>query len=185
VRIIAGDLRGRILVAPPGLATRPMLDRVREALFSILGDLVPGARVLDLFAGSGSLGLEALSRGAASVRFVESDPRAFAALRKNVEALVAERESVELLRGDALEPSSFCAADLAFFDPPYALFEDARARSRLLAAVHSVPADALVLHGPPRALSPAELARLGAEERKYGRSALWIRYTRASGEAAP
>ena len=87
MRVIAGRYGGRRLQAPPGAATRPTADRVREALFSILGARVEGAAVLDLFAGSGSLGLEALSRGAARATFVESAPAAQRALRANAEAL--------------------------------------------------------------------------------------------------
>ena len=74
MRVIAGDYRGRRLQAPPGAATRPTSDRVREALFSVLGDRVHGAHVLDLFAGSGALGIEALSRGAAEATFVDDAP---------------------------------------------------------------------------------------------------------------
>ena len=90
VRVIAGRYGGRRLGAPPGAATRPTADRVREALFSILGARVEGAAVLDLFAGSGALGLEALSRGAARATFVESAPAAQRALRANLEALGAD-----------------------------------------------------------------------------------------------
>ena len=97
--MIAGRYGGRRLQAPPGAATRPTADRVREALFSILGARVEGAAVLDLFAGSGSLGLEALSRGAARATFVESAPAAQRALRANAEALGAD---AELVRADAL-----------------------------------------------------------------------------------
>jgi len=86
VRVIAGEFRGRRLKAPPGRATRPTSDRVREALFSILGD-VSGNRVLDLFAGSGALGIEALSRGAGEAVFVESGRRAADALRANLRAV--------------------------------------------------------------------------------------------------
>src|SRR5436190_21269529 len=88
MRVISGIYGGRELVAPKGRATRPTQDRVREALFSILGD-VGGLRVLDLFAGSGALGIEALSRGAASARFVDRDARAVAAIRRNLEAVGA------------------------------------------------------------------------------------------------
>jgi 16S rRNA (guanine(966)-N(2))-methyltransferase RsmD len=87
VRIIAGEHRGRLLKAPEGKGTRPMLDRVREAIFSTLGERVEDARVLDLFAGTGALGLEALSRGARALRLVERDPRVVALLRENVDAL--------------------------------------------------------------------------------------------------
>ena len=98
MRIVAGRWGGRRLTTPKGLATRPTADRVREALFSILGDRVQDARVLDLFAGSGALGLEALSRGARSATFVESAPAALAALRANLAALGAD---AEVVRSDA------------------------------------------------------------------------------------
>src|SRR3954451_6987882 len=92
VRVIAGAWGGRRLQAPPGDATRPTADRVREALFSVLADRVPGARGLDLFAGSGALGMEALSRGAAEATFVDTAPAALRAVRANLEALGAEAE---------------------------------------------------------------------------------------------
>src|SRR5919198_4163450 len=98
MRVIAGQGLGRRLQAPAGAATRPTSDRVREALFSILGDRVRGARVLDLFAGSGALGIEALSRGAAAVTFVDSAPGALTALRDNLDALGAD---AEVVRADA------------------------------------------------------------------------------------
>jgi 16S rRNA (guanine966-N2)-methyltransferase len=117
VRVVAGEFRGRRLAAPRGVGTRPTADRVREALFSMLGD-VSGARVLDLYAGSGALGIEALSRGAESAVFVERDPRAVAAIERNL-ASIGLRERV--VRGDALR---FLATDqgmfdLVFCDPPY------------------------------------------------------------------
>ena len=90
VRVIAGEFKGRRLHPPRGTRTRPTADRVREALFSMLGD-VSGARVLDLYAGSGALGIEALSRGAESAVFVERDERALAALRRNLDAVGARR----------------------------------------------------------------------------------------------
>jgi 16S rRNA (guanine966-N2)-methyltransferase len=86
VRVIAGRFGGRRLSAPRGARTRPTADRVREALFSVLGDL-EGARVLDLFAGSGALGIEALSRGAAEATFVDTAPAALRMLRDNLAAL--------------------------------------------------------------------------------------------------
>jgi 16S rRNA (guanine966-N2)-methyltransferase len=118
VRVVAGAFKGRRLQAPKGRRTRPTADRVREALFSMLGD-VSGARVLDLYAGSGALGIEALSRGAARVTFVDRDPRAVAAIRRNLYAVGTEQE---VRRLDALrylagaEDASF---DLVFVDPPY------------------------------------------------------------------
>lgn len=121
MRIIAGEWRGRRLAAPAGRRTRPTTDRAREAWMSIVSPSLVGARVLDLFAGSGALGLEALSRGAASATFVEDDPRALAALRKNVEALGAQSR-VAVIRTDAVKfvrTLDAGAFDVAFADPPY------------------------------------------------------------------
>ncbi len=121
MRIIAGAWRGRPLTAPAGRTTRPTTDRAREAWMSIVQPSLDGARVLDLFAGSGALGLEALSRGAATATFVESDPRALAALHQNVATLGAEGRAT-VVRADAvrhvreLDPLAY---DLAFADPPY------------------------------------------------------------------
>ena len=117
MRVVAGEFGGRRLQAPRGRATRPTADRVREALFSMLGD-VGGARVLDLYAGSGALGIEALSRGAASAVFVDSEARAAVAIRRNLDTLGARGE---VRRQDALR---FLAAargpfELVFCDPPY------------------------------------------------------------------
>jgi 16S rRNA (guanine966-N2)-methyltransferase len=117
VRVVAGEFRGRRLAAPRGARTRPTADRVREALFSMLGD-VSGARVLDLYAGSGALGIEALSRGADSAVFVERDPRAVAAIERNLESLGVEQE---VLREDVVRFLRRGAGtfDLVFCDPPY------------------------------------------------------------------
>lgn len=122
MRIIAGRWRGHTISAPPGRGTRPTTDRVREAWMSALQLELPGSRVLDLFAGSGALGLEALSRGAAHVTFVERSIGAIRALRGNLEKLNASEEEVEVVRGDALvyvvrvQTRTF---DLALADPPY------------------------------------------------------------------
>jgi 16S rRNA (guanine966-N2)-methyltransferase len=117
VRIVAGRYKGRRLRMPRGAPTRPTADRVREALFSLLGD-VSGARVLDLYAGSGALGIEALSRGADSALFVERDPRAAAAIRANIDAVGANGE---VRRQDVLGflASDHRPFDLVFCDPPY------------------------------------------------------------------
>jgi 16S rRNA (guanine966-N2)-methyltransferase len=117
VRVVAGEFKGRRLYAPRGARTRPTADRVREALFSMLGD-VSGARVLDLYAGSGALGIEALSRGAEAAVFVENDRQALAALRRNLEAVGARAEvrRQDVLRFLARPEGTF---DLVFCDPPY------------------------------------------------------------------
>jgi 16S rRNA (guanine966-N2)-methyltransferase len=119
VRVVAGEFRGRKLVAPAGNATRPTADRVREALFSILGD-VSDLRVLDLYAGSGALGIEALSRGAAAAVFVDSSQAAVTAIRSNLSELGLE---APVLRRDALAYLAAAAGgdpyDLVFADPPY------------------------------------------------------------------
>ena len=121
MRIVAGTLGGRRLVVPRDARVRPTADRVREAWMSILAPVLPGARVLDLFAGSGALGLEALSRGAAHAEFVELGAASLAALRANIAALgVADRATVH--RGDAMRHVRGLAAgavDVAMADPPY------------------------------------------------------------------
>jgi 16S rRNA (guanine966-N2)-methyltransferase len=148
MRIIAGEFRGRRLRPPPGRRVRPTTDRVREAWFSIVGDAVVGARVLDLFAGSGALGLEALSRGAAHVTFVELAAPSLAALRANVAELGVEGQTA-IRRGDALRFAAGlgrAAYDLAFADPPYgtgqaeALCDQWRGSpfARILGVEHSV-----------------------------------------------
>jgi 16S rRNA (guanine966-N2)-methyltransferase len=122
--VIAGRFGGRRLQAPKGAATtRPTSDRVREAIFSMLGDL-QGARVLDLFAGTGALGIEALSRGAGRAVFVERDAAALAALRANLRALELSEDQTEVRRGEALAALRSARAgaetyDLVLIDPPY------------------------------------------------------------------
>lgn len=121
-RIIAGRHRGRRLLVPPGLAVRPSAERLREALFSMLEHRQPplaGARFLDLFAGSGAIGLEALSRGAASLTLVEADRQATAAIRHNIEKL-GEGQRARLLVADATRlPQPRETFDIAYLDPPY------------------------------------------------------------------
>jgi 16S rRNA (guanine966-N2)-methyltransferase len=137
MRIVGGEFGGRRLVVPRDPHVRPTADRVREAWMSILGDALPGAKVLDLYAGSGAIGLEALSRGAESAAFVELNPASLAALRTNIGALALETRAT-VHRGDALrfarrlEPGAF---DLAVADPPYT----ADAAARLVAHFRRVP----------------------------------------------
>jgi 16S rRNA (guanine966-N2)-methyltransferase len=125
MRIVGGQLRGRSLATPKSQAIRPTADRLRESLFNILlhayGDPVSGARVLDLFAGTGALGLEALSRGAAFALFVDDGAQARALLRENVTALglggaarIFRRDATRLGAAHPVEPFA-----LAFLDPPY------------------------------------------------------------------
>jgi 16S rRNA (guanine966-N2)-methyltransferase len=118
MRIITGLAKGRRLVAPDTPATRPVTDRVREAVLSIIGAWVEGARVLDLYAGSGSFGLEALSRGASGATFVENGNRALEALRANVETVSLGGTVVTSSVGDFLRRSSG-RFDLVFIDPPW------------------------------------------------------------------
>jgi 16S rRNA (guanine966-N2)-methyltransferase len=121
MRIIAGQWRGRRIEAPPGALVRPTRDRIREAWMSTVHHDLPDARVLDLCAGSGALGLEALSRGAGQVDFVEQSPRALSALRANLDRL-GGHPGAAIHRDDAVRWVEACAAghyDVAFADPPY------------------------------------------------------------------
>jgi 16S rRNA (guanine966-N2)-methyltransferase len=123
VRIVAGRFGGRRLVIPKDARVRPTSDRVREAWMSILGDALTNARVLDLFAGSGALGLEALSRGASHVTFVELQPASLRALERNIETLDVAA-SVTVQRGDAMryaERTPERAFDIVLADPPYTI----------------------------------------------------------------
>jgi 16S rRNA (guanine966-N2)-methyltransferase len=168
MRVIAGRYGGRRLQAPPGAATRPTADRVREALFSILGTRVREATVLDLFAGAGTLGLEALSRGAASATFVDSAPAALRALRANLAALGAD---AEVVRADALRWLRAASGggrqySLVFLDPPYR-----RAEALGAALSDALPAvlgpDALLVAESDRR-APLELTIPTTDERRYG-----------------
>ena len=123
MRIVAGRWRGRTIAAPTGREVRPTADRVREAWMSIVGPLLPDARVLDLFAGSGALGIEAVSRGAAAADLVEIAPASLRAIQANVDALGAG-DAVRIHRKDALrfvDGLEAGAYDVAFADPPYDL----------------------------------------------------------------
>lgn len=127
MRVVAGTARGRRLQAPPGTGTRPTADKVRQATFNALGSLgaVEDAAVVDLFAGSGALGIEALSRGAASCTFVDADGRALAVVKANLAATgLADRATV--VRGDAARHLATHPGpvDLALLDPPYAFTDE-------------------------------------------------------------
>ena len=122
LRVIGGEKRGFPLTSPKGGTLRPTANRVREALFDILGEKIRGARFLDLYAGTGAVGIEALSRGAASCLFVEEDPRNVRVIRANLRACDLE-ESAEVYQGRLPSCLSYLAretpVDLAFVDPPY------------------------------------------------------------------
>ena len=144
VRVVAGSARGRRLAAPPGASTRPTSDRVREALFNALGslDVIAEATVLDLFAGSGALGIEALSRGAASATFVDDDRAALDCIRRNLEATdLAAR--AEVVRSDATRFIDRTDAwfDVALLDPPYSYSAWTELLDRLPASLAVVESD--------------------------------------------
>ena len=124
MRIVAGSLKGRTVDAPEGMDTRPTTDRVREALFSSLYSLLGGFEglvVLDAFAGSGALGVEALSRGAERAVFCERDPKAAAVLAKNIRACGLDANKAQVVKRDVFKtPFNASAFDLVFLDPPYA-----------------------------------------------------------------
>jgi 16S rRNA (guanine966-N2)-methyltransferase len=165
MRIVAGQFGGRRLATPRDTRVRPTADRVREAWMSILADALPGARVLDLYAGSGALGLEALSRGAASADFVELNPPSLRALEANVAALGVDGQA-RIHRGDALrfaERLPAGAYDVAFADPPYSR-DDA---ARLVALFRRTPF-ARILSVEHRAAERLE----GDSTRRYGDTAL-------------
>src|SRR5213083_417766 len=165
LRIIAGEFKGRRLKTPTTDKVRPTSDRVREAWFSILQQSIPDARVLDLFAGSGALGFEALSRGAVSVDFVETHRASLTALKANTEALKVE-DRVTIHRSDALrfaerlQPAQY---DVAVADPPYATDEAQRLaeifRATPFARVFSIE------HAPDRDVP-------GDDTRRYGDTAI-------------
>jgi 16S rRNA (guanine(966)-N(2))-methyltransferase RsmD len=123
MRIIAGEFRSRRLESIPGDATRPTPDRVREALFNILQTRMEGASFVDAYAGTGAVGIEALSRGAAHAWFLERDRRALEAIRKNLASLKVERRAT-VLAGKVLVTLGRCPAGIVFLDPPYDLADE-------------------------------------------------------------
>ena len=168
MRIVGGTLGGRVLRAPAGSATRPTSEKVREAIFNILPD-VAGAEVLDLFAGSGALGLEALSRGAAHATFIDRAKPALAVLRANVAALgLAERATI--VAGDAVELAARHTPAtpwrFVFVDPPYR----SELAPRAVLALGALAPDAVIViehdrrNAPPDALG----SLLRTDERRYG-----------------
>jgi 16S rRNA (guanine966-N2)-methyltransferase len=174
MRVIAGAARGRPLQAPPGRDTRPTSDRAREGLFSTLASLtdIEGARVLDLYAGSGAVGLEALSRGASAAVFVESDVRAAAVIRRNSEAVGVPGARVVVDRVERFLAGDAASYDIVFLDPPYDVADDIVAR--VLGAVRLNDAGVLVVERSARSPEPAWPEGFeGVRERRYGEGALW------------
>lgn len=180
-RIISGAAGGRRLRTPGGAATRPTSERVREALFSRLEhlDAIAGARVLDLYAGSGALGLEAVSRGAAEALLVESGRGAATVARANAAAVAPQCSRV---RADTVERVLLAGPggapyDLVLLDPPYELSEDDLADVLALLVLHGwLAADALVvLERSARSPEPRWTEGLGRpEERRYGETKVWF-----------
>jgi 16S rRNA (guanine966-N2)-methyltransferase len=177
MRIVGGAWRGRRLVAPAGEATRPTADRVRQALFDMLlhapwggRDMLEGTSVLDVFAGTGALGLEALSRGARHAAFVESAPPALAALRANIAACKAQA-ACTVLAVDALAVPPGPAGGLVFLDPPYGQELVPAALDRLH-RVGRIAADALIVAETGRDEPPPHADPLA--ERAHGAARLTI-----------
>jgi 16S rRNA (guanine966-N2)-methyltransferase len=179
MRVVGGRLGGRSLVAPPGRATRPTPERVREALFSILAS-VEDLRVLDLFAGSGALGIEALSRGAAALTLVDASPRAVAAIKRNlgalgIEAEVRHQKALAFLEQARVQRRQY---DLVFLDPPYG--DAPRLGPQLSAALVPVLAtDARVVSESDRRAAPELPPLTQIDERRYGDTLIRI-YAHAS-----
>jgi 16S rRNA (guanine966-N2)-methyltransferase len=191
-RIIAGTAGGRRLAVPPGQGTRPTSDRAREGLFgtvtAICGTL-HGARVLDLYAGSGAVGLEALSRGAADVLLIEADRRAIGVIRDNAAAVglpgarvLAGRVELALARGPGGDPPR----DVVFADPPYAMpdAEVSAVLTALLVAGWLAPGAVVAVERATRSGPQQWPAGYAADRaRKYGEATLW--YGRAAGAVPP
>ncbi|HZM01124.1 MAG TPA: 16S rRNA (guanine(966)-N(2))-methyltransferase RsmD [Planctomycetota bacterium] len=179
--IVAGTLRGRRLAVPEGLVTRPVRSRVRESIFGMLGDRVRGARVVDLYAGSGALGLEALSRGAAHCTFVENERAALAALRSNLLACGVGHDRAAVLVQDvrAWCPEPGVRFDLVLADPPFALLDPL---PRGLAAPGALaPEGLVVIECPAERLGPLRAPGLSLLRRRvYGRSAVCVYVPRES-----
>ena len=174
MRVIAGSRKGHTLVAPRGLATRPTSDRVRENVFNLVGPL-DDARVLDLFAGSGALGIEALSRGAASAVFVEKDPEAVRAIERNLGTL--RLTGARVVRGDALftlaqEATSGAKYDLVLVDPPYEMLTEIQPKLARHIPALLTPGGLVVLETDAR--TEPELPLPIRTSRKYGQTRVTI-----------
>ncbi len=166
MRVVAGELGGRRLVSPDGTSTRPTTDRVREAVFNALGSagILDGALVADLYAGTGAVGIEALSRGAEHCTFVERDRDALRSLEENVATLELGPRT-RIMRSDAMATASALDVDIVFADPPY----DFTAWDRLVASVRA----GFLVAESGRALDDHEGWRI-TRSKRYGRT--WISF---------
>ena len=160
MRVIAGKFRSRRLAAPAGIQTRPTSDRLRETLFNVLGASVVNSVWLDLFAGSGAIGIEALSRGARMVYFVESSGRAVRAIRANLAALgvsegfdIIERDAAAALR---LLNDRAVVCDLCFLDPPYRKEDDYQEVLRFLARAKLLQSGGMVIAEHDKHFDPGD-----------------------------
>lgn len=171
VRVIAGKYGGRSIAAPERRTTHPMGERIRNALFNSIGTTVDGATVLDAFAGSGAIGLEALSRGAAHVTFIEKDRVASSILAENIKKLGCENETtvIKTTVSNWLETSNQGGFDLIFADPPYHDTQFSTVR-RLFPLLN--PGALMVLSHPGRGEAPTELGVVVVDNRSYGTAAL-------------
>lgn len=182
MRVIAGTWRGRRLVAPKGLETRPSASRLREAMFSALGDSIVGRGVADLFAGSGALGIESLSRGARHVTFVERQRSALTVIERNLVTLGADAAGYRLLRLDAwewldrLDAGRDPAVDVVLADPPYDADAAARLLPRAAGWVQSGLLDTFALEHPAAAAAGVDVDddALRVRTRRHGRGAFTI-----------
>lgn len=179
MRVIAGSHRGRRLSGPEGTTLRPTSDKVREAIFSILGDHVPGGRFLDLYAGTGAVGIEALSRGAAAVTFVESDPTAVQLLQKNLQTCqLLNHAQIHVGQASAfLQRNDWWGGpyDVLFADPPYAALDEVdiliHAWKPGLLSEHA----AMMIEQDSRATLPASIDHATLLRRyQYGDTALYL-----------
>jgi 16S rRNA (guanine966-N2)-methyltransferase len=160
MRIIAGKYRSRQIAAPAGMQTRPTSDRLRETLFNVVAPAIEGSVWLDLFAGSGAVGIEALSRGAQSVYFVESAAKAAKTIRENLKSLgieegfeVQEREAATALR---MLDSQAVVCDFCFLDPPYRRLEDYEQVLGFLSQSRLLKPESLVIAEHDKHFDPGE-----------------------------
>jgi len=186
MRVIAGSAKGTPLASVPGESTRPITDRVKESLFDILGGSIVGARVLDMFAGTGAVGIEALSRGAREAVFVERDRRALATIRRNL-AATRLTDRAQVVAGDAFayvghppeEPF-----DLIYIAPPQYKRLWVQALQAIDRPGYLSPNGVVVVQIFPKEDEPVALQHLErTDERKYGSTLLIFFEPKAQGQA--